>query len=129
MYCLDTNILIAVFRGDKELSSKIEAMRGMSDVFVTPITLCELYKGAYAYYDTERIIRNIEDFISSFEVLDFNQNACKEFGKLYSKLKNSGGMIPETDIMIASIAKENDLTLITRDKNHFEKTGVKVEEW
>jgi len=38
-------------------------------------------------------------------------------------------MIPESDLMIASIAKNNSLILVTRDKKHFDNLGIKVEQW
>jgi tRNA(fMet)-specific endonuclease VapC len=128
MYCLDTNIVIDILRNNESLREKAQNISGRGGLFITTITLCELYKGSYL---SERIpfsLNMIEDFLEEVEVIDFNREACKEFGGLYVKLKNSGEMIPETDIMIASIVKENDLILVTRDK-HFEKTGVKVEVW
>jgi len=39
-------------------------------------------------------------------------------------------MIPEPDLMIASIVKANGVVLVTRDKRHFKgMKGVKVVEW
>ena len=128
MYCFDTNIIIDIFRGDNDLKAKLEKFSNtLTDVFLTPITLCELYKGAYLHHNPIEKIREIEDFLSSFTLLEFDQEAAKKFGKEYSKLSKMGKLISEFDLMIACIVKMHDLILITRDKKHFENIDVKIE--
>lgn len=129
MYCLDTNIIIEILRNNLDLVDKVERISGSGGIFITTITLCELYKGAYLSSKRDFDIRLIEDFLSEVDVVGFDIDACKEFGQLYVNLKNLGGMVPEADLMIAAIAKSNELVLITRDKKHFEKIGIKVEVW
>jgi predicted nucleic acid-binding protein len=130
MYCLDTNIIINLFRGDESLRSKIEECQSFSiDIFITPATLCELYKGAYLSNDIQKNIRDIKNFILSFVVLDFNDNTCEEFGKEFARLRKLGKTPPETDLMIASIVKANNLILVTKNKKDFAGMKIKVEEW
>lgn len=130
MYCFDTNIIIDIFHGKKSIELKLnEIKESASDIFITPISLCELYKGAYLFFKPEEGVAQIDKFVSSLQILEFEQNACKEFGKTYAELKKKGKMTDEADLMIASIAKVNGLTMITRNKKHFENTGVKIEEW
>ena len=124
MYCLDTNIIIDIFQGDKGLKTKFENLNPFIKLFITPITLCELYKGP-------RPLTLVDNFIESSDIklLNFNVVACKTFGEDYIRLKKKGKLTREADLMIASIAKVNNLILITRDKKHFENTGVKIEVW
>jgi tRNA(fMet)-specific endonuclease VapC len=130
MYCLDTNIVVDLFRGDNLLNEKITDLGEESvDIFITPISLCELYKGAYLYHNPSKPLSDITSFISAYHLLDFDISSCEEFGKIYASLAKNGKMIPEADLIIASIVKVNDLILVTRDKKHFQDTGVKVEEW
>lgn len=129
-YCLDTSIVVAIFRGDIELKDKIERIINMGgEFFVTPITLCELYVGAYSHQLKDKKIMEIRNFVSNYGILDFDLLSCEEFGKTYIKLENLGKMTEDFDLMISSIAKTNDLILITRNKKHFENTGVEVEIW
>jgi tRNA(fMet)-specific endonuclease VapC len=127
MYCLDTNIILDIFRGDNRLKSKIDAI-AYSDIFISTITLCELYKGAFAHHDFEKKVKEVDDFVSSFAMAPMDENSCKEFGKMYTQLKKEGTLIPEFDMMIASIVKVNSFILVTRDK-HFKKCPIKVEVW
>lgn len=130
MYCLDTNVVVDIFRGDKNLKLKLEKIKDAFNISITFITLCELYKGAYLYYKPEDKVNDVTNFIAFYGVIDFDVESCKEFGKLYAELQNDGKMIPEIDLMIASIAKVNEAILITRDKKHFEKIkGLKIEVW
>ena len=129
MYCLDSNVIIDFLRGDKKLAGKFsEVITSGAEVFITPITLCELYRGAYGYFDPQKKLEEVNYVISNFELLEFDSNSCGEFGKIHSKLEKSGKLIAEFDLIIASIVKAHDLILVTRDKD-FENTGVKLEVW
>ena len=127
MYCVDTNIIIDILRGDEELALKLQNL-SHSKIYMTFITLCELYKGAYSYHDSAIKVSDIKNFVSSFELLNFDEKTCDEFGKMYFELKKSGKTIGESDLFIASIVKVNNLTLITRDKD-FKKINIKTEFW
>lgn len=130
MYCFDTNIIIDIFHGDIALRKKIEDLEDSGlNFFITPITLCELYKGVYLFSNPEKELSDLDVFISSFQLVEFDRNACRIFGEQYAKLRKSGRMTQESDLMIASIAKAHNLLVITRNKKHFEHTGVKIEVW
>lgn len=128
MYCLDTNIVIDLFRGEENTIAKIDMIRDKV-IFITTITLCELFKGAYQS-SRKRDLEVIKSFASSNEIITLNVDSCEVFGEVYSELKKRGRLVPEPDLMIASIAKQNNLTLITRDKNHFKDIpNLSLEIW
>ncbi len=130
MYCLDTNIVIDILRGDNNLKVKLEKLSKSNEgLFITPVTLCELYKGAYLHHNPLQKIQDLEKVISSFIILDFNEKASKKFGEEYAKLSKNGKLAGEFDLMIASIAKVHNIILITRDKKDFDNIDVKIEVW
>ena len=129
-YCVDTNIIIDILRGDSKVAEKINVKTSEGDgFFVTPVSLCELFRGAYGHAKSEEKVLSAESIIEIFNVLDFSIDSCKIFGQFYAKLSRSGKVTNEFDLMIASIVKANNLILITRDKKHFEGLGIKVEQW
>mgnify|MGYP003394695545 CR=1 FL=1 len=128
MYCLDTNIIIDIFRGDEKLKNKINNIGESEYVFISSITLCELYKGAFSFFKPEEKIKDIDNFIANFQIIDIDSEACKEFGKIHSELKKKGNLFNDFDLIIASIVKSNNLILITRDK-HFENMDIRIEIW
>lgn len=130
MYCLDTNIIVDILRGDKVLGNKVDNLMAQGTEFsITPITLCELYRGAYAHVNKDDKLTEINTFIINFSLLDFDSDSCDNFGKLYLALKKLGKLVGEFDLIIASITMANDLILITRNKKDFENIGVKLEVW
>ena len=129
MYCLDTNILVDILRGDNELAIKVNKELNNFNVYITSITLCELFRGAFAHSDSHKKILEVKNFVSNFELLGLDEDSCEEFGRMFFELKKSGKTAKEFDVIIASIVKSNDLVFVTRDKKHFEKVGIKVESW
>lgn len=127
MYCLDTNIIIDILREDERLKSRIFSLN--SQIFTTTLTLCELYKGAYLASRTQDAIKLINNFLDSVDLLTLDTASSEEFGKEFAKLQKSGKMTQEIDLMIATIAKTNNLTLVTRNKKDFENINVKIEVW
>lgn len=129
MYCLDTNIIVNYLRGDKETISKVNEASDAYELFITPLTLCELFRGAYLSSDSEIKIKQIKEFTDSFILLEFNEKVCIEYGKEYAKLCKLGKITENIDLMIACFTKVNNLILITRNKKHFENTNIKIEVW
>src|SRR3989344_4356243 len=105
MYCVDTNIIVDIMRGDTALAIKIDEMTSSGVNFlITPITLCELYRGAFLHINPDKKLQEVESVIANFQSLDF-------------------------DLMIASLVKSNNLILVTRDKKHFKDFDIQVEVW
>ena len=131
MYCLDTNIIIDFLRGESIIIKKIQNMMAKDvGLFINPIVLCELYKGAYLVkVNSEKILSKIKFLTESLDSLDFNTSASLLFGKEYGRLSKLGKTPQELDLMIASIAKAHNMILITRDKKDFDNIDVKIEVW
>ena len=133
MYCLDTNIVLDLFKGDEVVSLKVGNLEKEGEIYLTTITLCEIYKGIYLYSEgvfREKELEDLEHYLENVKIIDLDLESSREFGEMYSYLRKSGVMIPEPDLMIASIVKANGVVLVTRDKRHFKgMKGVKVVEW
>jgi tRNA(fMet)-specific endonuclease VapC len=129
MYCLDSSVIIDIFDDKKNIKSKLSAI-STKPLAINPIILCELYKGSVHSQVTERRLGFINSLLQRVDLLEFNEHACRLFGEDYLKLKRSGKLIKDADLMIATICKAHNYTLITSDKKHFENIpGLKVEVW
>ncbi len=128
MYCIDTNIIVNFLRGDKSTINKFREINN-NDIFITPLTLCELFRGAFFSSSPEIKVGLIKDLTDSFNLLEFGEKVCIEYGKEYAKLSKIGKITENIDIMIGCFAKVNNLILVTRNKKHFENLGIKVEAW
>lgn len=131
MYCLDTNIAIDIFHGDTALKNRLAAIiNNKVPIGITPISLCELYRGAFLSKNPAEAVALIEQLLKSTSVLDFIDSACIEYGKLYAVLLRKGKPTEDADLMIGAIAKAHDNVLVTRNRKDFEHIpGLKIEVW
>ena len=68
--------------------------------------------------------------LKSAEISDVSSYLGLDDGKVWGlELRKMGPTNSHKDLMIASIAKTYDLTLITRNKKDFEHMDIKVEVW
>ncbi|MBU0628378.1 MAG: type II toxin-antitoxin system VapC family toxin [Nanoarchaeota archaeon] len=129
MYLLDTDIIIDFLNNDSSITKEIEK-KANQPMFISSLTLCELYRGAFLSTNPEEEQKNIFNLIASTEFLSLDKEACRIFGKNNAYLSKIGKMTQEVDLMISSIAISKELTLVTRNKKHFENIpGLKMEEW
>ena len=128
-YCLDSDVIIDFMRGDKGIADKIKN-RLENSFSITAITLCELFKGAYGAKNPEHEIKKIEALMDNTLTVTLDEHSSRIFGMKSRELVQKGKISGIPDIMIASICIARDLTLITRNKKHFEDIpGLQVEFW
>ena len=71
-----------------------------------------------------------EAFLSLVTILPFDSAAAKEYGLLRAVLERAGSRIGPNDLMIASIALANGLTLVTHNVAEFSRVpGLRIEDW
>lgn len=57
-------------------------------------------------------------------------NSARISAELYSTLRQSGKIVDDIDLLIAGIAIDNDLTLVTNNEKHFNRIpGLKTDNW
>lgn len=129
MACLDTTFLIDLLKGKKEAVNFLERCESSGEeVYLNSINIMELIKGAYLHTNPDKEEIQIRGLISSFAELNFGMECAILAGKIEAELINKGEFIDPEDIMIGAIAIQNNETLVTRNKKHFEKIkGLKIE--
>lgn len=127
-YLLDTNICIHFFRGKFNLIEKIELV-GLRNCAISEITLAELVFGAENSDNPQKNQSIIDKFTSQITILPIFDSISK-YGKEKARLRKSGIMISDFDLLIGCTAIENDLIMITENTKEFERiTGIKMENW
>ncbi|RCV65600.1 tRNA(fMet)-specific endonuclease VapC [Methanophagales archaeon] len=125
-FLLDTNIVIALFAGDPSVEEQLEQAE---EVFVPRIVLGELYFGASKSGRAQQNLRRIDEFGFNTAVIASDIDTAREYGVIKSALQEKGQPIPENGIWIAAIARQHDLTLVTRDGHFKEVEHQKIEMW
>lgn len=128
MYLLDTNIVIFLFRGNQNVTAKIDDVQ-LKNCFVSEITIAELKYGAekssnpkYHHQLINKFVENV-NVISIFESLDLYA-----FEK--ARLEKKGLRIDDFDLLIGTSAVRNNLVMVTNNQKHLNRiTNIKIEDW
>jgi tRNA(fMet)-specific endonuclease VapC len=129
-YLLDTNICIYIIKKKPESVIKRFQKLKPDSVAISSITLSELYFGvAKSSRPNENMIA-LQEFISPLDILDFTNSDAIVYGKIRNSLEKKGAPIGSMDLLIASIAKNQDLILVTNNTKEFSRiTDLKIENW
>ncbi len=119
---VDTCIWIEFFRQDSEIGSRLVRLLSDEIVWNCGIVLFELLQGIKS--ETEKA--EIQSAIAGLPYTEMSPLIWQRAAELSRTLKKSGLSIPLSDIFIASVAIEYNLSIFTIDK-HFEQVpGVKL---
>ena len=128
-YLLDTNICIYAINNRSDTVVDRLKREGRSNLATSTIVAAELAFGV------EKSSRNetrqqLLLFLSSLQVLPWSESAIWHYAWQRKLLKDAGTPIGEMDLLIASQALGDDLTLVTNNTREFERVqGLKLENW
>lgn len=119
---VDTSIWIEYFNHrDSENGEAVEALLREERVVIAGIVVTELLQGAKQKREFDAIL----DSIVALPFLDATLNTWVEAGRLSYSLRKKGVTVPTTDVVLASLAMENQCRLFSLD-SHFDRIpGVK----
>jgi tRNA(fMet)-specific endonuclease VapC len=121
---VDTNVVIALFAGDPAI---VESLKSQAAVYLCVPVLGELRYGAHASARVESNLTRLDEFAKALIVLPCDSGTAKAYAEVKFDLRKKGRPVPENDVWIASIARQYDLTLLTRDDHFQEIEGLNVE--
>ena len=119
-YLIDSDVLIYFLKGKQEVVQRLSQIP-IDDLYISRINYTELIYGAYNSSKIDQNLKVIEPFLDSFKILEFTKTSSLIFAKEKARLKKNGNIIADMDLMIASIAIENDCILISNNIKHFDR--------
>ena len=134
MYMLDTNTCIYAMQGarkDKYAHVTGTFKKKISQGFsMSAITLAELEYGVANSRQPEQNAAALLQFLVVFDIMPFDENAAAEYGKIRADLKRRDLLIGPNDMLIAAHAKSLGHTLVTSNRQEFERIpGLPLEDW
>lgn len=88
---------------------------------ISIVSLGELFEGAVVGPDSDDNLATIRRFLSGYTVLDLSDPIMEKFARIRARLRRQEQIIPDLDLLIAATAVAHDLTLVTRNRRHFER--------
>lgn len=118
---LDTDILSEIFKGiNQRVIAKATAYRAVFGYYTTNvITVMEVVQGWH-----KRQREDIQAFLAKLpteEVLMLELSDAELAGRIYADLERTGQPIGYPDSMIAAIALQHNLTLVTGNLAHYQR--------
>ncbi len=129
-YLLDTNICIYLIK--RKPASVIEKLTTLAieEGAISSITIAELQYGVYKSQHPQRNRTALLEFLFPFAVLDFDQDAAREYGVLRTQLELQGTPIGAMDMLIAAHARSQSLVIVTNNVREFQRVeDLTVENW
>ena len=123
---VDTNVVIAYFRGDKVLQPHFA---GLTPVYLPWVVLGELHFGAQRAQRRQEQLTYIHDLLIYAVVLFPDQETTEIYGQVKGELAQLGKPIPDNDLWIAAMARQYDLPLATRDAHFTHVPRLKTLAW
>lgn len=127
---IDTDILSYYFKGDPIVVANFQKYLAQYDIIeISLITYYEIMSGL-TYKSALKQLEIFNDFVSENLVIPATEESCKISSDIYSDLRMKGELIDDIDLLIAGIAIENELTLVTNNTNHFSRIkDLHLENW
>jgi len=136
MWLADTTFIIDLVNNDEEtvkIARKIDNMHSI--VFISTITIQEYLRGIYYLFGNkldqiDEKLTKAEGDLVRFSWIDLNYNIAKAAAQIDADLTRKGMQIGYADVLIGATAQFYQLTLLTRNKNHFERIpSLKIESY
>lgn len=132
---LDTDILSEILKAkNAAVVSKAVAYKENFERFtISVITVMEVVKGLHKVGRADALAKFING-LQAIEVIPFEQNCSILAGRMFADLERVGQPIGKADPMIAAIAVQHDLTLVTGNTAHYQRLqelgySLKLDNW
>jgi len=128
-YMLDTNISIYVIKR-RPMAVLGVFNQHANQMCISSITLAELLHGVEKSASPEHNLRQVEDFVSRLDVLEYGGKAASHYGEIRADLERKGTPIGVNDLHIAGHARSEGLTLVTNNRREFERVeALRLDNW
>lgn len=127
-YLLDTNTCIFLLRGKYRVNDRINAV-GWDNCYISEITVAELKYGAEFSDDVEKHAALVRKFVETIQVIPFAR-AIDVYAREKARLRRSGMLIDEFDLLIGSTAVACDCVMVTENVKHLSRlSSINIENW
>ena len=127
-FLLDTDAISFAMRGEGGVAVELRR-RQPSQVCTSSIVVGELELGIVRR-GSRKLRRQLDALYSGLEVLPYDVEAARRYGRLAAVLLDDGVPIGVEDTMVAAHALSRGLVLVTHNRRHFERVpGLRLDDW
>lgn len=119
---VDTSVLIDYLKGSEPYAGAVCKLIQDNRVVTTGIIIAELVQGIRTLEEEH----TISEILTSLIVLETDTDVWVKAGRLSLSLRKKGVSLPLTDVAIAALGIEYNLSIFTLDKHFNQIPGVKI---
>ena len=113
-FLLDTTILIDLFRGRKKAISFLDKLSQEGSLYICPIVAAETFSGI-----RPDELPKVEEFFEAMGWCPIDYKTARRAGIYRRDYQKKGVTLSISDTLIAAVAVDHSLTLVTKNVRHF----------
>lgn len=119
-FLVDTDWVIDYLNGIQAVAQRFDELRAQG-IGLSVVSLAELYEGVLGAADPEADESALTDFLADVDVLAIDPTVCRIFAEERRRLRSTGTLISDLDLLIGATAVRHGLTLLTNNRRHFSR--------
>jgi tRNA(fMet)-specific endonuclease VapC len=132
---LDTDIFSEILKGvDPVVAQRATAYwKTYGRYTISAVAVMEIVKGLHKVGREERIQQFLRS-LAQVEILSLDTQSAELAGRIFADLERTGQPIGRADPMVAAVALQHGLTLVTGNTTHYERVkalgyALEIENW
>ena len=121
MFLLDTDVLIWILRGRKEVKNKVSKLKEESPLAISVVSIAEIFRNIFPSE-----LSTTEDFLDLHVIFDVDRKTAKIAGLYCQQYQKQLKNLSLEDCLIAATANVNNLTLVSLNIRHFPMKDIKL---
>lgn len=129
-YLLDTNHLSRAVRTGSVVQRRIADLRarGLKIGVCVPV-LCEIEAGIQQIKSPNEYRRDLESLLRQVRTWPLDRTTARNYGEIHRDLKARGRILSQVDMMLAALARQMKLTIVTTDQDFAALPDIATENW
>ena len=129
-YLLDTNHVGMAGERDTVVGQRIFEARlaGIRLGTCLPV-LCEIEAGMRQVRQKAKYRRDLNHLLLQLRLWPIDLKTTRLFGDIYMELRQAGRVLSQVDIMLAALARQMKLTILTTDRDFEALPDIRMEDW
>ena len=129
-YLLDTNHLSAYLDRHPTLQPRVDAALRAGDRFGICLPVhCEYQAGIRLSKRYRQNLARLQAALAILRLWPTDEDTATEFAELFRELRSAGRMLAQYDLLIAAVARQHKLTLLTADQDFQPVRRLRMENW
>jgi tRNA(fMet)-specific endonuclease VapC len=129
-YLLDTNHVGMAINPRSEVGRRIfEARLAGQRLGACLPVLCEIEAGMRQVRHKAKYRRDLNHLLLQLRLWPIDQKTTRIYGDIYVELRRRGRVLSQVDIMVAALARQMKLTILTTDRDFGALADIRTADW